>query len=73
VDPEFQRILGRVLLVGGAMGVIGAGILIVAFRAFGSAPWRGGELRAVVLIVGLLAFVLLCCAVLVLFSAPHPS
>src|SRR6266498_5404470 len=33
VDAEFQRIMTRVLLVGGAMGVIAAGALVVAFRA----------------------------------------
>jgi hypothetical protein len=60
MDPEFTRILLRVTIVGGAIGIIGAGLLILAFRAF--APPH--ELRPFVLIAALLGFVLLCCALL---------
>lgn len=60
MDPEFTRILLRVTIVGGAIGIIGAGLLILAFRAFARPP----DLRPSVLIAALLGFVLLCCALL---------
>jgi uncharacterized membrane protein YidH (DUF202 family) len=71
MDPEFQRIMTRVLLVGGAMGAIAAGALVVAFRAFAAKGPRDKDFRGVVLIVGVLAFVLLCCVVLLVISFPR--
>jgi len=64
MDPEFSRILARVVIIGGAIGVIGAGVLFFAFRAF-----RGREsFRAIVLVAALLGFVFLCCVILLRFS-----
>jgi len=63
VDPEFTTILTRVVIVGGVMGVIGAVVLYFAVRAF-----RRREFRATVLVAALLAFVLVCCVVLLRLS-----
>ncbi len=64
MDPEFQRILLRVMAVGGAIGAISAAALFAAFRTF-----RGGAtFRATILIAAAIAFVLLACAALLLFS-----
>lgn len=50
------------------IGVIGAGILFFAFRAFAPEVAGGREFRATLLVGVLLAFVLLCCALLVRIS-----
>lgn len=64
MDPEFTRVLTRVVIIGGAIGVIGAAVLFLAFRAF-----RGREsFRAIVLVAALLGFVFLCCVILLRFS-----
>jgi hypothetical protein len=63
MDPEFTRVLIRVVILGGAIGVIGAAVLFFAVRAF-----RRGEFRATVLVAALLAFVLVCCIVLLRLS-----
>jgi len=60
MDPEFTRILLKVAIVGGAIGIIGAGLLVLAFRAFA----RPRDIRPFVLIAALLGFVLLCCVLL---------
>ncbi len=65
MDSEFTRLLTRVILLGGAIGVIGAAVLFFAFRAFGL---RGRDFRANVLVAVLLLFVLLCCALLIRLS-----
>ena len=49
------------VIVGGAIGIIGAGLLILAFRAFA----RPRDVRPFILIAALLGFVLLCCVLLV--------
>ena len=66
MDPEFTRILIRVVLVGGSIGIVGAAMLFFAIRAY-----RTGEFRATVLVAALLAFVLVCCLVLLRFSIPR--
>jgi hypothetical protein len=65
VDPEFQRILLRVFLLGGAIFAIGAGTLFVAFRAYGTNDSKG---RATILTGALLVFVLLMCVLLLRLS-----
>lgn len=62
MDPHFTALLLRVIAVGGTIAVIGATILLLAFRAFGK------PFRANVLIALLLAFVFVCCLVLLRFS-----
>ncbi len=63
MDPEFTKLLMRVAIVGGTIGVIGAVVLFFAFRAF-----RGRDFLPIALIAALLLFVLLCCAVLLRWS-----
>jgi tetrahydromethanopterin S-methyltransferase subunit D len=64
MDPEFTKILARVAIIGGLIGVIGAAVLFFAFRAF-----RGREsFRAIVLVAALLGFVFLCCVILLRLS-----
>ncbi len=63
MDPQFTELLTRVMLLGGAMGLIGAGAVLLAFRAF--APARR---RSTVLIIAVLAFVFVCCALLLRVS-----
>ena len=63
MDPEFTKMVVRVAIIGGTIGVIGAAALFFAFRAF-----RGGEFRANVLIAVLLVFVFLCCVILLRLS-----
>ena len=60
--------MARVLIVGGAIGVISAGALVVAFRAFSAKDARDRDFRGPVLIGGVIAFVLLCCVVLMIIS-----
>ena len=63
MDAEFLRVVVRVVIVGGAILVAGAGTLLIAFRAF--APDRPrGDFRPVLLIAALLFFVLIVCVVL---------
>jgi len=59
MEPEFQRILLRVMLIGGTVALIGAGLLFLAFRSFAG---RGS--RALLILGGLIAFVVMVCAVL---------
>lgn len=62
-DPEFTRLLIRVFIVGGSIALIGLTVLILAFRSF-----RGSGFRASLLVAVLLAFVLVCCVILLRFS-----
>ena len=52
----------RVIAVGGTIAVIGATVLLLAFRAYGR-PFRANVLIAI-----LLAFVFVCCLVLLRLS-----
>lgn len=70
MDPEFQTVLLRVLLVGGPIGVIGAAGLIIAFRAFGAKEKDAGSIRGFVIMVATIAFVLVACIVLLVLSIP---
>ncbi len=69
MDPEFQRVITRVLIVGGAIGAIAVGALVVAFRAFAAKdPARDKDFRGTILVGGAIAFILICCAALMLIS-----
>jgi nitrate reductase gamma subunit len=68
VDPEFARILLRVVLVGGTIMVIGATGLFFALRAFGPTAKKGSDFRAVVIVIAVLAVVMVGCFVLLIFS-----
>ncbi|HUJ14686.1 MAG TPA: hypothetical protein VL284_12945 [Thermoanaerobaculia bacterium] len=63
MDPEFIRILVRVAIIGGTIGIIGAAAVYFALRSF-----RTGEFRASLIVAALLAFVLVCCIVLLKVS-----
>ena len=67
-DPEFQRVIIRVLIIGGAIAVISTGALVVAFRAFSAKTPQDKDFRGTILVGGVIAFVLLCCAALMLIS-----
>jgi uncharacterized membrane protein YidH (DUF202 family) len=68
VDPEFLRVLLRVVLVGGALILVGAAGLLFAFRSFAPSAKPGRDFRAVVAIIAVLAVVMVGCLVLLLFS-----
>lgn len=59
MEPEFQRILVRVMVIGGVIAIVAAGMLFLAFRSFAG---RGS--RALLILGALVAFVLVVCAVL---------
>jgi nitrate reductase gamma subunit len=68
IDPEFQRILLRVVLVGGTIMIAGATGLFFAFRAFAPSAKKGSDFRAVVAIISVLAVVMIGCFILLIFS-----
>jgi len=68
VDPEFVRIMLRVVLVGGTIILIGASGLYFAFRSFAPTEKKGRDFRAVVAIIAVLAVVMVGCVVLLIFS-----
>ena len=63
MDPEFIKILTRVVIVGSVIGIIGTIVLILAMRAF-----RMGDARGALYVGVLLFFVLICCVLLLQFS-----
>jgi hypothetical protein len=68
VDPEFQRVITRVLIIGGSIGVIAAGALVIAFRAFSAKTPQDKDFRGTIMVGGVIAFVLLCCLGLLIIS-----
>ena len=68
MDPEFQRVITRVLIIGGSIGVIAAGALVIAFRAFSAKTPQDKDFRGTILVGGVIAFVLLCCLGLLILS-----
>lgn len=68
IDPEFRQILIRVMAVGGTIIVIGATGLFFAFRAFAPTEKKGGDFRAVMIVIAVLAVVMTGCFVLLVFS-----
>jgi uncharacterized membrane-anchored protein len=67
MDPEFQHLLTRVVIVGGVIGVVSFTVLFFAFRAFGERQERGGILHGV-LLIALLVFIVLACLLLLRLS-----
>jgi len=68
MDPEFRRILFRTLMIGLPILLIGAGALILAFRAFAPTEPRGRDFRAALVLGSAIAFVLLMCVLLLRLS-----
>jgi hypothetical protein len=62
VDAEFSRLLLRVVIVGGTMITIATVTLLLAFRAFGK------PVRANAYLVALIAFLFICCLLLLRIS-----
>jgi hypothetical protein len=67
VDPEFKNILLRVVIIGTGIAAAGFTILIFAVRAFRGEK-RMSSFAGPMLIVALLAFVMLCCFLLLTSS-----
>ncbi len=62
----------RVVIVGGTMAVIGLIAVIIAFRAF--AEKESGARKPIppfIFVIAAIAFILVCCAVLLMFSSPR--
>ena len=59
MDPEFSRLIIPTLSIGLVIAGIGVSILVLAFRAFGTAD--SGKKRHLKLMAALLAFVFMCC------------
>lgn len=66
MDPQSQRALILVLVVGSIVMAIGTITLVVIFRRFGEAKAGGGSHKT--LIAALIAFVFLCCLGLLALS-----
>lgn len=66
MDPEFQRALVFVLIAGLVVVSLGAGVLLFVFRTFGGK--EAGQPWHIALMVALIAFVFVCCGVLLMIS-----
>ena len=66
MDPDFQRALTVVLIVGSTIAAIGTVGLFFVFRGFGR-PGAGRSSHAA-LIAALVGFVFACCAILLLWA-----
>ena len=66
MEPEFQRALIIVLIVGSLIAGIGTLLLFLAFRAFGGAT--AGRMPQNAILGGLVAFVFMCCLALFALS-----
>ena len=61
MDPEFQRALITVLILGTIIAVVGGILLFAIFRRFGGKSYLG-------LVGALIGFIFLCCLALLLIS-----
>lgn len=59
MDPEFQKALSIVLVVGLVIAAIGTGGLILFFRMFGTK--EAGRSSHIGLVAALIGFIFLCC------------
>jgi hypothetical protein len=66
VDPEFTRIVLRVIAIGLVLGGVGTAALFVAFRAFGSDNPR--DFRGSLWIAAVLMFIVVGCIILLRLS-----
>jgi hypothetical protein len=66
VEPEFQRALIVVLIVGTLIAGTGTLLLFLAFRRFGGE--KAARPAHMALIAGLVVFVFACCLLLFLFA-----
>jgi len=66
VDPEFQRVMFRVLAIGGIIGAIGAFGVYAAFRSFSETPSATRARGPVMFLI--LGFVIVCCLILLRLS-----
>ena len=68
MDPEFQTVMTRVLMVGLTIGIVATTALVIAFRAFAPERRKGSDVKAIAWIAGTLGFVVLSCIVLLMMS-----
>lgn len=67
MDPQFER--ATIIIIAISLAVFGTGalLLVLAYRAFGSA--KRGDVKHVVLMVSTIIFVFLACLILLVWSA----
>jgi hypothetical protein len=66
VQPDFQHTITVVVIAGLALFGIGGTLLFFSFRAFGTA--RRGDIKHIVLLVVAIAFILISCVGLLVWS-----
>jgi len=66
VQPDFQHTITVVVIAGLAIFGIGGTLLFFSFRAFGAA--RRGDIKHIVLLVAAIAFILISCVALLVWS-----
>ncbi|HET7433817.1 MAG TPA: hypothetical protein VFN10_03795 [Thermoanaerobaculia bacterium] len=66
MEPEFQRALLIVAVVGTVIFVTGGALLFLFFRGFGGA--KAGGRKHIALMVGMIAFIFACCGALFIYS-----
>ena len=67
-DPEFLRVLFRVIGIGGGIGAIGVVALVIAFRTLAPSDGKERDFRGTMLIVIVLALVMVACGALLVLS-----
>lgn len=67
MQPDFQHTITVIAVVCTIVFVIGGALLLVAFRAFGSA--KRGDIKHVLLLVIAVGFILVSCVALLVWSA----
>ena len=66
MQPDFQHTITVIVIAGLALFGIGGTLLFFSFRAFGSA--QRGDIKHIVLLVVALAFILISCVALLVWS-----
>jgi hypothetical protein len=66
VQPDFQHMITVIVIAGLAVFGIGGTLLFFSFRAFGTA--RRGDIKHIVLLGAALAFILISCVALLVWS-----
>lgn len=67
MDPEFKSIVFRVIALGGIVLTIGTAALLAAFWKLGKSTPEN-EPQAFAILIGVAAFILICCLILLRMS-----
>ena len=67
-EAQVNRWIVQVLLIGIAIMGVGGTTLYLAFRGFGASKGRSGDLRPLILLLALIAFLMVCSVVLLRIS-----